>query len=127
MNAVGAEHVRELVRIEHDRRRAERQHEPCELVRQQLGRLQVHVRIDEARHDVAAGRVDDLASVVLAEPGDPPVRDRDVDVEPLPREHGEHAAAAHDDVGWLVAAGDGEAAGEVIHAGKLIRFMQWTC
>ena len=32
MHTVGAEHVGELVRIEHDGRRPERQHEPSELV-----------------------------------------------------------------------------------------------
>ena len=110
MHAVGAEHVRDLVRVGDDRSRPEREHEPRELVRQQLRRLEVHVRVDEAGHDVAARSVDDLRAVVLAEPGDPAVRDRDVDVEPLAREDGEHAAAAHDHVRRLVAAGDGEAA-----------------
>ncbi len=86
MHAVRAEYVRELVRIEDDRRRPERQHEPGELVRKQLGRLEVHVRVDEAGYDEVPRSVDDLFALVLAEACDPAVCDRDVDVEPLPRE-----------------------------------------
>ena len=51
----------------------------------------------------------------VAEAGDPPVRDRDVHLEPLAREDREHPAAADDDVGRLVAACDREASGEVGH------------
>ena len=54
MHAVGAEDVRELVRVEDDRGRAEGKHEPGEFVRQQLRGLKVHVRVDEARNDVAS-------------------------------------------------------------------------
>ena len=61
VHAVGAEHVRDLVRVGDDGRRAERQHEPRELVDEQLRRLEVHVRVDEAGDDVAAGRVERLA------------------------------------------------------------------
>ena len=49
VHAVGAEHVRDLVRVGDDRGRPERQHEPRELVDEQLRRLEVHVRVDEAR------------------------------------------------------------------------------
>jgi hypothetical protein len=48
VDAVGAEHVRDLVRVGDDGGRAERQHEPRELVDEQLRRLEVHVRVDEA-------------------------------------------------------------------------------
>ena len=58
VDPVGAEHVRELVRVGDDGRRPERQHEPSELVRQQLRRLEMQVRVDEAGHDEAAARVD---------------------------------------------------------------------
>ena len=44
-----AEHVRDLVRVGDDGRRPERQHEARELVDEQLHRLEVHVRVDEAR------------------------------------------------------------------------------
>src|SRR5262249_51460358 len=118
VHSIGAEHVRQLVRVEHDGGRPGRKDEPCELVGQELRRLEVHMGVDEAGHDVAARRVDDLAPVVLPEPGDPAVGDGDVGFEPLAREHGEHAAAAHDHVGWLVAAGDGEAAGGDVHPGE---------
>src|SRR5438552_10290461 len=77
----------------------------------------MHVCVDEAGHDVAPSRVDDLAAVVLAETGDPPVRNGDVGVQPLAREDGKHAPAAHDHVRGLVPAGNGETSGEVVHAG----------
>ena len=103
MDAVGAEHVRDLVRVGDDGGRPERQHEPRELGRQQLRRLEVHVRVDEARDDVGAVGVERLGALVGAEAGDDAVADRDVDVEPLAREDAEDAAAAHDEVGRLVA------------------------
>ena len=53
VDAVGPEHVRELVRVGDDRRRPERQHEAGELVDQELRRLDVDVRVDEARDDLA--------------------------------------------------------------------------
>ncbi len=78
------------------------------------------MRVEEAGNDVAPRRIDDLASVVLAEPGDPAVNDRDVGVEPLSREHGEDPAAAHDDVGGLVATGHGKPSGEIAGHGEAI-------
>ena len=78
------------------------------------------MRVEEARNDVAPRGIDDLASLVLAQPGDPAVRDRDVGVEPLAREHGQDAAAAHDDVGGLVTSGHGKASGEVAGHGEAI-------
>ena len=49
-----------------------------ELRRQQLRRLEVDVRVDEAGHERPAGGVDPLAAVVGADAGDPAVGDRDV-------------------------------------------------
>ena len=115
MDAVDTEDVRDLVRVGDDRRRPERDDQPGELVDHQLHRLDVHVRVDEARDDVAAGGVDRLVPVVRAEPGDRPVDDRDVDVEPLAREDAQHAAAAHDHIRRLVASGNCETACEVGH------------
>ncbi len=108
VHAVDAEHVRDLVRIGDDRRRSEREHEARELVDEQLDRLEVHVRVDEARDDEATRRVDRLGALVRPEPGDDAVDDGDVALEPLAREHREHPAAADDEVGGLVAAGDGD-------------------
>ena len=88
VDTVGAEHVRDLVRIGNHGRRAERQDEPCELVDQQLRRLEVHVRVDESGHDVATRRVQHLRPVVGADAGDVAVAHRDVRVEPLAREDG---------------------------------------
>ena len=53
VDAVGAEHVRDLVRVGDDRGRPERQHEPRELVDEELRRLEVHVGVDEAGDDEA--------------------------------------------------------------------------
>ena len=108
MDAVGAEHVRDLVRVGHDRRRPERQHEARELVDEQLHRFEVHVGVDEAGHDEAAGGVDHLVAVVLADPGDDAVDDRDVGVEPLTGEDAEHAPAANDGVRGLGSPSDRE-------------------
>src|SRR5439155_17931581 len=81
-------------------------------------RLEVHVRIDEAGDDEASRRVERLAPVVASEAGDEPVDDRDVGLEPLLREHREHASAADDEISRLVAAGDGEPAAELLHGAK---------
>ena len=118
MDAVGAEHVRELVRVGDDRSRSERQHQARELVGKELRRLEVHVRVDEPRDDPAARRVEDRASVVLAEPGDEPVGDRDVDLEPFLREDGEDASPADDEVGGLVPTRHRETALQSFHRGE---------
>ena len=91
--------------------------EAGELVDEQLHRLEVHVRVDEARDDVAARRVDRLAPLVRAEPGDHAVDDRDVALEPFAREDRQDAAAADDEVGGLVSASDGDCSFETGHRG----------
>ena len=122
-----AEHVRDLVRVGDDGGRPERQHEPGELVDEELRRLEVHVGVDEPRDDEAAGGVERLAAVVVAEPGDRSVDDGDVDVEPLAREDGEHTAATHDEVGRLVAARDRETARKrCSHWTGTVQFAPWT-
>ena len=113
VDAVHTEDVRDLVRVGDDRRRSEREHQSRELVDQQLHRLEVHVGVDEARHDEATARVERLLPVVRAEPGDDPVRDRDVALEPLACEDREHTAASDDEVGGLVASGDRDPSGEM--------------
>ena len=105
VHSVGAEDVRDLVRVGDDGRRPERQHQPCELVDEQLRRLEVHVRVDEPRNDPAVGRVEQLPALVLAEPRDVAVDHGDVRSQPLAGEHGENLAAADDEVCRLVAAG----------------------
>ncbi len=64
MDAVGAEDVRDLVRIGDDGGGAEREHQPGELGDEQLRCLEVHVGVDEAGHDVGAVGVDDLVAFV---------------------------------------------------------------
>ena len=122
MHAVDAEHVRDLVRVGDDGRRPEREHEPRELVDHQLHRLEVHVRVDEPRDDVAPARVERLASLVLRRARrSTPSDDRDVGLEPLAREDREHAPAADDEIGRLVPTGDCEPALERVHEARLIR------
>ena len=117
VDAVRPEHVRDLVRVRDHRGRPEREDEARELVDQQLRRLDVHVRVDEARDDPPAGGVDRLATLVGADPGDDTVHDRDVGIEPFAREDREHSAAADDEVGRLVPPGDRETLGEARHGG----------
>src|SRR5439155_8639974 len=121
VHTVRAEHVGDLVRIGDHRRGAEWQHEARELVHEQLRRLEMHVRVDEAGDDIAAGRIENLGPVVLAEAGDVAVADRYVDVEPLAGEPGPGATAAEDAVGRLVAASYGNATREAIHRASLAR------
>ena len=104
VHAVGAENVRDLVRVGDDGGRAERQDEPRELVDEQLRRLEMHVGVDEPGNDPAARGVDHLAALVVAEPCDVPVDHGDVRRQPFAGEHREHAAAADDEVCRLVAA-----------------------
>ena len=73
------------------------------------------MRVDEPGHDVAAARVDGLQPLVRADTCDETVDDGDVRVEPFAGEDGEDAAAPDDEIGGLVAAGDGEAACEPGH------------
>ncbi len=115
VHAVDAEDVRDLVRIGHDRRRSQREHQPRELVHHELHRLEVHVRVDEARNDERAGGVERLASLVRPDPGDHAVDDRDVGVQPLAREDRQHAPAAHHEIGGLIAASDRKTALQPFH------------
>ena len=64
VHAVRAEHVRDLVRIGDHRGGPEWEHEAGELVDEQLDRLEVHVRVDEAGHDEAPAGVDRLAALI---------------------------------------------------------------
>ena len=50
VHAVGAEHVRDLVRVRDDRGRTEWQDEPRELVDEQRRRLEVQMRVDEKKY-----------------------------------------------------------------------------
>ena len=70
MDPVGAEHVRDLVRVGHDGRRPEREDQPRELVDEELRRLEVHVGVDEAGDEPAAGRVQRPRALVVAEARD---------------------------------------------------------
>ncbi len=71
------------------------------------------VRVDEARHEVAAAAVDAPASGSRREARDAPVRHPDVHVQPLAREGREDARALDHEVRRALAAGDGEQVVEV--------------
>ena len=96
MDSIGAKHVGDLVRIRDDRRGSVRQHCSRELIDGELGGLDVHVRVDEARYQIRAGHIHSLPTVVPAEADDMAVRDGDVHLEPLLGEDGQHLAAGHD-------------------------------
>ncbi len=106
VDAVGSEHVGDLVRVRDDRGRAPCEHDARELVDHQLRRLDVHVRVDESGHEEAPARVEPVAARIAAETRDAAVGDRDVDVEPLAGERGEDVGALDHQVGLVVAAGD---------------------
>ena len=76
--------------------------------------------VDEAGDDVAACRVEHFVAVVVADARDVAVDDRDVRLQPLAREGREHAPAANDELGGLVAAGHGEPSCEVWHGWNLL-------
>ena len=118
MDTVDAEDVRNLVRIRHHGRRTHGEDEARELVDHEFRRLEVQVRVDESGNDVAPRRVERLASVVASDSGDDPVDDGDVRIQPLAREDGQHASAAHDEIGRLVPAGDCETALQLLHRGQ---------
>jgi hypothetical protein len=118
VDPVDAEDVRDLVRVGDDRGRAEREDEPRELVHHELHGLEVHVRVDEAGDGVLTRRVERLVSVVASESRDDPVRDRDVDLEPLAREHREDASSGDDEIGRFVPARDRETALQSVHRGE---------
>ena len=102
VDAVDAEHVRDLVRVGHDRRRPERQDQPRQLVDHQLHRLDVHVGVDEAGDDVPACRVERLATRSTSPtPATHPSTIATSRLEPLPGEGGKHAAAPDHEVGGV--------------------------
>ena len=115
VHAVDAEDVRDLVRVGDDRGRAERENESGELVDHQLHRLDVHVRVDEAGHDVASRCVQRLAALVATDARDEAIDHRDVGLEPLASEDREDATSPDDEVGGLVSAGDGDATLQPFH------------
>jgi hypothetical protein len=64
------------------------------------------VCIDEPGYEVGAGYIDPFAAFVMTEADDVAVGDGDIQLEPLFREHGEHAAAGQHKVGRLVTPRD---------------------
>ena len=107
-DAGNPEHVRDLVRVGRDRRRAVREHAADELVHPELRRLEVHVGVDEAGREGGTGDVDRLECLPRTPPGDDAVDDGEVGRDPLARARHEHAATGEQQVGRGVAPGDGE-------------------
>jgi hypothetical protein len=74
----------------------------------------VHVRVDEARHEVAPAAVDAPPPGARREARDPAAGHADIDLQPLAREGREDARALDHEVRRALAAGDGEQVGEVV-------------
>jgi hypothetical protein len=106
VDAVSAQDVGDFVWVGDHRSCAVRQNSPGELVNGQLGRFDVHVRVDEARNYVSPRNVDALAPVIAAESNDVTVFDGYVDIEPFLGEDGEHATAGQHEVGRLITPRD---------------------
>ena len=111
------EDVRDLVRVGRDRGGAVGQHAAHELVDPELGRLEVHVGVDEPGCERSTADVDDLDGVARTPPDDDAVADREVGVDPLPGGGHEDAPAGDEEVGRYRAAGSGDGAGGA--AGRL--------
>jgi hypothetical protein len=79
------EHVRDLVGVGRDGGGPPRQHAADELVDPELGGLEVHVRVDEARCERGPADVDGLHGLAGAPADDRAVGDREVGVEPPAR------------------------------------------
>jgi hypothetical protein len=94
------------VRVGDHRGRTVREDGPSELVNCQLGRLDVHVGVDETRNHISARNVDALTTLVAAKPDDVTVFDGYVNVEPFLGEDGEHMTAGEHEVGGLIAPRD---------------------
>jgi len=110
-----AEHVRDLVRIAHDRRHAVWQDRVGEAMRREHRDLDVHVGVDQPGADVRAVEVDDLACGPLAESDDAVTVDRDGGRHDLVREHVDNASAAQQEVGLDRAARGPDELSEVVH------------
>ena len=103
-----AEHVGDLVRVRGDGGRAMGQDRADELVDPELGRLEVHVAVDEAGSERGATDVHHLAGVTRPPPRDDAVGDREVGLDPLARVRGKHPATGEEEVGRFVTARDRE-------------------
>src|ERR1700687_5733440 len=66
----------------------------------------MHVGVDEAGNEESALDVQSLFAVVAAETHDVAVFDRDIDLEPLLGEHGEHPTTRQHEVGRLIPPRD---------------------
>ena len=104
VNAVGSQHVGDFVRIGDYGRGPVREHHAHELVDHELGRLDVHVSVDESRDEIEAGGVDALASVEFSESGNAAVRNRDIGIDPFLGESGEDMRTGNHQIGRLVSA-----------------------
>ena len=84
------------------------------------------VRVDQPGDEMAARGVDPLAALVAPDARDPAAGHRDVAVEPLAREGGEHPGAGDHEVRLGVAAGDREQV-RAAHPASLASVPASTC
>ena len=104
LDAFGAEHIGDLVRIADRRGDAERQDAAVELVRGDERGFDVQMRIDEAGDDDAAADVDFLTTFIVAASADDTVaRDRDVRDDQFAGDEIEEASPLEHDVRGFAA------------------------
>ena len=100
------EHVGHLVRVGGHSRRPQWQHSADELVDPQLGRLEVHVGVDEAGRHRGAVEVDHVDGVPGAPTGHHAIGNGQVGRHPLPRRGRQDTPAAEKQIRRLIAPGD---------------------
>ena len=107
-HARDAEDVGDLMRVGRHRRGPVRQHGADKFVDPQLGRLEVHVRVDEGRRQRRSVHLHHVASLAHPPPCDHPVGHGEIGPYPLPSTGDEDPAPFDHQVGRLVAARHGE-------------------
>ena len=109
-DALGAQHVGDLVRVADRGGDPARRHAAVEFQRRDQARFDVQMRVDEAGHQDLAAHVDHVAAIVFGAGADDPVAaDRHVSVQKRAGHQVEDAAAAQDEIGGAVAARLGDA------------------
>jgi len=90
------------------------QHETRELTRAAHRRFDVHVRVDQARHDQAPVQVNYLVPIVaMPNCSDAVTGDGELGFQDLAGEDVDHAAIRQQKVGGLIAARDGKKVGKL--------------
>ncbi len=104
LDALGAEHIGDLVRIADHRGDAIGQHAAVEFMRGDERGFDVQMRVDEAGHDDPAGNVDLGCALIIRTGADDAVAaDGDIGCDKFARHQIEEATALQHEVGWFAA------------------------